>query len=726
MKTKYSLLIVISLATMLTSMAQLKPFTLDDLIPGGKNYRAMQPATMANTWWGNRLIRLESTKCSILNPGNRWATLTEQQDVKDAMSAAGLNAKDCPSLAAAKFPDASHSEMVLQNAKCLLIYDWKLKKLAHYVTFKTDASWHDYSAAAGAVAYNRGNNLYIAKTNHAGNDEEALQVSTDGSHDIVYGQSVHRNEFGISKGTFWSPDGKRLCFYRMDQSMVPDYPLVDIGHRIAEPQPIKYPMAGTASHKVSIGIFNMRSKETVWLETGDNTNQYYCGITWSPDSRKIYLYNLNRDQNHARLIQFDASTGRQEKVIMEERHAKYVEPQHGLTFLPWDDDKFIYWSQQSGYDNLYLYSLKQGRAIRNLTSGHKGGVVLDLLGFNPAQRSVIISTTWAAPLQHNLFSVRVDDGQATPLDGGQGVHSGKLSADGSQIIDSWTSPDVPRKVDLVQTATGKRVTLLENYGQWKGHAIPEITCGTLKAADGKTDLFYRMVKPVNFDANKKYPAIVYVYGGPHTRLVNASWGYGYRGWEIYMAQLGYVMFILDGRGSSERGLEFENVTFRQLGTEEMRDQMRGVEFLKSLPYVDGTRLGVHGWSFGGFMTTDLMLTYPEVFKAGVAGGPVIDWSLYEVMYGERYMDTPQTNPEGYHDNNLCLRAGNLKGRLLIVFGYNDPVCVPQHTLSFLRACADAGTHPDLFTYPGAEHNMAGHDRVHLYEHITRYFEDHLK
>lgn len=352
--------------------------------------------------------------------------------------------------------------------------------------------------------------------------------------------------------------------------------------------------------------------------------------------------------------------------------------------------------------------------------------MLDLLGFNPAQRSVIISTTWAAPLQHNLFSVRVDDGQATPLDGGQGVHSGKLSADGSQIIDSWTSPDVPRKVDLVQTATGKRVTLLENYGQWKGHAIPEITCGTLKAADGKTNLFYRMVKPVNFDANKKYPAIVYVYGGPHTRLVNASWGYGYRGWEIYMAQLGYVMFILDGRGSSERGLEFENVTFRQLGTEEMRDQMRGVEFLKSLPYVDGTRLGVHGWSFGGFMTTDLMLTYPEVFKAGVAGGPVIDWSLYEVMYGERYMDTPQTNPEGYHDNNLCLRAGNLKGRLLIVFGYNDPVCVPQHTLSFLRACADAGTHPDLFTYPGAEHNMAGHDRVHLYEHITRYFEDHLK
>ena len=724
-KTKHSLLLIILVST-LTATAQQKPFTLDDLIPGGKSYRAMQPTTMSNIWWGNRLIRLESTKCSILNPGNRWGTLAEQQDVKDAMTANGLDAKGCPSMGGAKFPDATRSELLLQNDKYLLLYDWKLKKLTNYIAFKSAASWHDYCPAAGMVAYNRDNNLYIAKTNRSGNDDEALQVSFDGSHDIVYGQSVHRNEFGITKGTFWSPDGKHLCFYRMDQSMVPDYPLVDIAHRIAQPQPIKYPMAGQPSHKVSIGVYNVKSKETVWLETGDNTNQYYCGITWSPDSRKIYLYNLNRDQNHARLLQFDVSTGRQEKMLMEERHAKYVEPQHGLTFLPWDNDKFIYWSEQSGYDNLYLYSLKQGRALRNLTQGHKGGVVLDLLGFNATQHSIIVSTTWAAPLQHNLYSVNVDNGQATQLDEGQGVHSAKLSPDGSQIIDSWTSPDVPRKVDLVHTTTYKRVTLLENYGQWKGHAVPEITCGILKAADGKTDLYYRLVKPVHFDPKKKYPAIIYVYGGPHTRLVNASWGYGYRGWEIYMAQLGYVMFILDGRGSSERGRDFENVTFQHLGTEEMHDQMRGVEFLKSLPYVDATRLGVHGWSFGGFMTTDLMLTYPEVFKAGVAGGPVIDWRLYEVMYGERYMDTPQTNPDGYRDNNLCLRAGNLKGRLLIVFGYNDPVCVPQHTLSFLRACADAGTHPDLFTYPGAEHNMTGHDRVHLYEHITRYFEDHLK
>ena len=250
--------------------------------------------------------------------------------------------------------------------------------------------------------------------------------------------------------------------------------------------------------------------------------------------------------------------------------------------------------------------------------------------------------------------------------------------------------------------------------------------GTIKAADGVTDLYYRLILPPGFDETKKYPAVVYVYGGPHAHNIDATRHWGARGWDIWMAQNGYVMFCLDNRGSEHRGLAFEQATFRNLGTEEMKDQLKGVEFLKSLPYVDAERLGVHGWSFGGFMTTSLMTTYPDVFKVGVAGGPVIDWKFYEVMYGERYMETPQTNPEGYRNASCLNKAGNLKGRLLIVYGGNDPVCVPQHTLSFIRACIDADTYPDLFTYPGDEHNMMGTDRVHLHKLITRYFDDHLK
>ena len=396
-----------------------------------------------------------------------------------------------------------------------------------------------------------------------------------------------------------------------------------------------------------------------------------------------------------------------------------------MYFLPWDADKLIYKSEKDGFNHLYLYSIKEGRTLKQLTD-QRVGVVLQLLGFNKATRSLIISATGTETLRHNLFRVPIDKGEPKLLGAAEGVHNARLSADGSMLIDTWSSPSVPRQVDLIHTANGRIETLHQSDNPWKDYDVPAITSGSIKAADGTTDLYYRLIKPTHFDPNKKYPAVVYVYGGPHARLVLGSWNYMARGWELYMAQLGYVVFVLDNRGSDERGRDFENVTFRQLGTEEMRDQMKGVDFLRSLPYVDADRLGVHGWSYGGFMTTNLMLTHNDVFKCGVAGGPVIDWSYYEVMYGERYMDTPQSNPEGYRNNNLTLRAADLKGRLLIIFGYNDPVCVPQHTLSFIRACETAGTHPDLLTYPGAEHNMVGKDRVHLHEHITRYFEDHLK
>ena len=235
-----------------------------------------------------------------------------------------------------------------------------------------------------------------------------------------------------------------------------------------------------------------------------------------------------------------------------------------------------------------------------------------------------------------------------------------------------------------------------------------------------------MVKPADFDPQKKYPTVVYVYGGPHAHNVEASWHWASRSWETYMAQKGYIIFILDNRGSENRGLAFEQATFHQLGQIEMQDQMEGVKFLKSLPYVDADRLGVHGWSFGGFMSISLMTNYPDVFKVGVAGGPVIDWKWYEVMYGERYMGTPENNPEGYAKTSLISKAKDLKGHLQIITGYNDNTVVPQHCLSFLDACIKAGTQPDFFAYPGEEHNMRGHASVHLHERITQYFEDYLK
>ena len=693
-------------------MAQQKSFTLDDLLRGGSNFSKMQPRNMNLRWWGNNLVKEEDGVCYIYNGEGSWKTLFSLEDLKKVCS--GIT-----SLENVSFPDISAPLAAVSNGESSVLYDWKQRRIVQTVSLE-GKSWVDYAPKRHRVAYNEKDNLYVEEPGR-----EKIQISRDGSHDIVYGQSVHRDEFGISKGTFWSSDGMSLCFYRMDQSMVADYPLVDISARIAALQPIKYPMAGCASHKVSVGVFHVQSRQTVWLDLGDTTDQYYSGITWSPDSRKIFLYNLNRGQNHLRLLQFDARTGKREAVLYEETHPKYVHPKHGLSFLPWDSDKFVYCSEKDGFQHLYLYSLKKKETVRKITE-RCAGVVVDLLGYNEEEKSVVFTGTGLSPIQHNLFSVSIETGKPKVLGSSEGVHYGKLSADGSSLIDIWSSPSVRRKIDLIHVKKGKTVSLLTAEDPWRDYNVPEITSGTIKAADGSTDLYYRLVKPVDFDPRKKYPAIVYVYGGPNVRMVEASFGYMYRGWELYMAQKGYVVFALDSRGSDERGLEFENVTFRRLGEEEMKDQLKGVDFLKSLPYVDAARLGVHGWSYGGFMATNLMLTYPDVFKVGVAGGPVINWNYYEVMYGERYMDTPQDNPEGYKNSNLCLKAGQLGGKLLMIFGYNDPVCVPQHTLSFLRACADAGTHPDLFVYSGDGHNMTGHDQVHLHEHITQYFEDYLK
>ena len=440
------------------------------------------------------------------------------------------------------------------------------------------------------------------------------------------------------------------------------------------------------------------------------------------DAKSLYLIELNRDQNHAKLCQYSVETGELIGTLFEETHPKYVEPQHPIVFLPWDNSKFIYQSQRDGFNHLYLYGT-DGKLVKQLTSGN--WLVQDVLGFNSGKKEIIIASTEYSPLQSNLFKVSIATGKRSPLGTPEGIHHGTLSANGSYLIDTYSSPEAPRSINLIATQNGKSINLLTAEDPFKDFTMPSIEVGTIKAADGVTDLYYRLIKPADFDPNKKYPTIVYVYGGPHAQMVTGGWQNGARGWDIYMANKGYIMFSLDNRGSDNRGLEFENATFRHLGIEEGKDQVKGVEFLKSLPYVDGNRIGVHGWSFGGHMTTALLLRYPEIFKVGVAGGPVIDWGYYEIMYGERYMDTPQSNPEGYKECNLKNLAGNLKGHLLLIHDDHDDTCVPQHTLSFIKACVDARTYPDLFIYPTHKHNVKGRDRVHLHEKITRYFEEYL-
>ena len=646
-----------------------KLFTLEDLNFGGKNYKQMTPERIDARWYGNDLI------------------LNEKDSYFRYDLATGKKvAADKPANKAVKAPEGFR------------VLEW--------------------NEAGKAWALLKDDNLYVKAQNG-----ELHQLSTDGSREIVYGQSVHRNEFGIYKGTFFSPDGKQLAFYRMDQSMVTDYPQVNTFERVAAYAPDKYPMAGMTSHKVTIGIADVATGATRYLDLGDVTDRYFTNIAWSPDGSTLYLIEVNRDQTDARLDAYDVASGKKIKTLYSEHNDRYVEPLHPIQFLPWDSSKFIYWSQQDGFMHLYLMDT-EGNIVRQLTKGN--WVVDAVVGFNAKAKSVIYVSNEINPLQMNIFSVDVAKGTRRQLDNGLGVHSATLSANGSYLLDSWSEPDVPRAYAITNTRTGKSVEIHRSADPWQGYQVPIFESGSIKAADGVTDLYWRMVKPADFNPAKKYPTVVYVYGGPHAHNVAASWHWMSRSWETYMAQKGFIVYILDNRGSENRGLAFEQATFRQLGQIEMQDQMKGVEYLKTLPYVDASRLGVHGWSFGGFMTISLMTNYPDVFKVGVAGGPVIDWKWYEVMDGERYMDTPQTNPEGYEKTSLLNRAKDLKGRLLVITGMNDNTVVPQHCLMFLNACAEADTYPDFLAYPGEEHNMRGHKSVHLHEKITRYFEDYLK
>jgi dipeptidyl-peptidase-4 len=602
-----------------------------------------------------------------------------------------------------------------------VLFDFEKKQTVWRQTSRGESN-SDWNKVSKAVAYVKNNQLYVRTS-----DDMEHQLTTDGSREIVYGQSVHRNEFGITKGTFWSPDGMQLAFYRMDQSMVTDYPQVDIFNRTAQYEPDKYPMAGETSHLVTVGVYNLTTKKTVYLQAGDPTDRYFTNIAWSPDSKTIYMFELNRDQNDCRLVSYDATTGERKAELYRETSDKYVEPLNPIVFLPWNADQFIMQSQRDGFNHLYLYN-KSGKLIKQLTQG--AFVIMEVVGFNKKDRSVIVQANKNHPLCHNLFAVNTSNGKMTPLVNGRGVHNAILSESGQMLIDKYSEPDVPRVINVVNTSNAKAhtTTLLTAEDPWKakGFQIPLFENGSLKAADGTTDLYWRMVKPANFDPTKKYPTVIYVYGGPHANNVQASFRWYSRSWETYMAQKGYIVFILDNRGSQYRGRDFEQATFRQLGQIEMQDQMQGVAYLKSLPYVDAEKIGVHGWSFGGFMTISLMVNHPDVFKVGVAGGPVIDWKWYEVMYGERYMDTPQSNPDGYKKTSLLHQAKNLRGKLQIITGYNDDTVVPQHCLSFLAACIEAGTQPDFFVYPGEPHNMRGHQSVHLHERITQYFEDYLK
>ncbi|HEX2617926.1 MAG TPA: DPP IV N-terminal domain-containing protein, partial [Flavobacteriales bacterium] len=637
--------------------AALKELSLKDAIT--KAYSDYSPDRLNSLVWIPGTEEFSYVKDDALMRG----MVAKKSDVQ-VMTLAQLNAALPQGAEALKgLPEmqwTSPTAFLFEAGERLLSYDVKTGKCSPVLTFDAKAERQDLDDTQHHLAYTLGEDLYLATP---GSDKQE-RITSDGADGIVSGRSVHREEYGITKGTFWSPNGNLLAFYRMDETMVTPYQLEDITSKPSTFKKIRYPMAGQTSHHVTLGVYDTRKKATVFLKTTGAVDDYLTNICWDPTEKYVFVIHLNRATDHLRVVQYDAATGEAVKTLIEEDDKKWLEPLEPLTFLKRAPTQFIYWSQRDGYRHLYLHDTGKG-LVRPLTPGN--WVVKRIIGLDAKETAVFVEGTGTidpkdpkGAMDTHLFRIDLNTGKATQLTQTPGTHHGTLSQSGRYLMDTWSSLTVPGRTEVLDATKGAVMKVVQNSRDpLAGMNVGTVELVQLPGENGDV-LNARIIKPRGFDSRQKYPVLVYLYNGPHVQLVTNSFLGGASLWMLHAAQRGYLVFTVDGHGSEDRGRDFEQVIHRQLGTVEVKDQLHGVEYLKSLPYVDGDRLAVHGWSFGGFMTTSLMLKAPGTFKVGVAGGPVMDWSMYEVMYTERYMDTPAENPDGYATALLTDKTQELK------------------------------------------------------------------
>jgi len=606
----------------------------------------------------------------------------------------------------------SPTEIHLTLKDKLYILDPFKNELKKFITLPDNFENIDFHFNSENMAYTQENDLFIWK------DGQETRVTKNDEH-TTSGQAIARYEFGISKGTFWSPSGAFLAFYEKNEENVTEYPLLDYSSTPASSHPIKYPMSGQLSEHGRVGIVDSETGETAYLQQMGEEESYVTNIAWSPDNQFIYVAHLNREQTSMALNKYNRK-GDFLKTIYQEFDEEYVEPENPPYFIPNGKGEFIWITEKNGFSNLVL--MNDDGIIRELTN--LTYEITDFIGFNSEGTKAFFHATGENPTENHGYAIELETGTVTQLTSGNGTHTISVSESGKYYIDNYNSTTIPGETTLYHTTQSKSWEILS-----ADNPLSEYTVGTTeifsnKASDG-TDLWCRMIKPSHFDETKKYPVLFYVYNGPHVQLVRDSWLGGASLWMHSLAEEGYLIFTVDGRGSSHRGIDFEQAVHENMGTIEVQDQAEMAEWLKTLPYTDNDRFAVHGWSYGGFMTTSLMLKNPGLFKVGVAGGPVIDWRLYEIMYTERYMDTPETNPEGYAEADLKTHVAALEGKLMLIHGASDDVVLMQHSMEFLTKCIEEGKEIDFFPYPGHAHNVRGKDRVHLMTKVLNYIKSNL-
>lgn len=692
-------------------------FNIDDVVPGGKSYKKYQPqlSRFIFSQNGKTIYLVDNNSVRIFDTNTCVAgkVLFDLDGINNALAQIGINSIS----AIPVFNWGINKELYFTLNNRLLFFDYNKILISSQHPIEKESNV-DFSFKSGLFAYNYFNRLIVSNT-----ERQLFSIGDSLMPDVSYGNIVSRNEFGIEKGTFWSPSGKYLLFYKLDETDIFKYPIIDYSQNPPSISFTHYPMAGTNNQKVSVGLLEVSSGKISYINSGVIADKYYTNITWSPDESSFYVAEVDRSQQNLEMVRYDLDNLEKGQVIFSENEGKYIEPQNGLFFIPKNSKEFLWLSRRDGYNHLFRYNTN-GDVLRQLTKGN--WEITDILGFTDDSKSIVFEGTKDGALDRQIYKLDINKGLVSIVSKTAGFHKGSLSNNGIFLLDQYSSKDIPGTIELYNFSSSLSRVISSAYNPLKKERTPKIEIVKIKASDDSTDLYGRMVTPPDFDAKKKYPVIIYVYGGPHSQLVNNKWLNGAPLWDLFMAQKGYIVFTLDNRGTSFRGKEFEQVTYLNLGENEMADQVKGVEYLKKLPYVDKKWIGVFGWSFGGFMAISLLENYPNIFKVGVAGGPVVDWSMYEIMYGERYMSTPQNNLEGYQKSCLLNKVENIEGKLLVIQGLDDKTVLYKHSMDFVQTCVDKRIQIDYFVYPNQEHNVVGENRVHLMEKITEYFDDYLR
>jgi dipeptidyl-peptidase 4 len=573
------------------------------------------------------------------------------------------------------------------------------------------------SPDGASILYRHDFNLYVLQVS----DRKVTQLTSDGTPTLMNGKLdwVYPEELDLGTASWWSPDSKFVAYFQFNVSKEFMYPQADLLGERAVAEPERYPQAGTSNAQVKLGVVNATGGHTTWMDLGDTDYTLLARVNWLADSKTLAVQRLTRVQDQLELLFLDRSSGAG-RTVLTEKSKTWINVSDDAHFLT-GRNEFLWSSEASGYRHLFLYSYS-GERIRQLTSGD--WEVRRVVALDEAKREVYFTSGQESPLEDHLYRVSLDGGLPIRLTQEPGTHSVNADQQGSYYLDTWSSVTNPPRTTL-HDAAGKQIAVFRAADRKviDEYAILPTEFVKVTAPDG-TLLYAKLIKPAEFEPTKKYPVVVFIYGGPHAQSVRDGWSG--LSWEQVLAHQGYVIWQLDNRGSSGRGHQFEEPLYRELGRVELADQRAGVDKLIGLGFADPKRVGIFGWSYGGFMTLYSLLHAPEVFKAGIAGAPVTDFRNYDTIYTERYLGLPGENKVGYDKSSNVLAADKLQGKLLIIHNFEDDNVLFQNSLQMTNALQKADKQFDFMLFPQKSHGVGGPVRKTMYEGMTEFFNKNLK